>query len=167
MLLAQVLVDHVGVTASPDGLAAVGAGVLGASRDGDYAVRAMAGRFLVAGLGDPQVEQALRRLVDDADDTAVSQEVARALVADGGATGLRLLLSCLAGMDTLDSAAHWVLDGMNAAWSEGGEAGDDAVLHLVNDCDLQVAAGARWVREEQERSRAAAAAPRRKRRRPW
>ena len=155
------------MTTSPDGLAAVGAGVLAASQDADYAVRAMAGRFLVAGLADPEVEQALRRLVDDADDTAVSAEVARALVADGGTAGLRLVLSCLAGMDTLDSAAHRVLDGMSAAWSEGGEAGDDAVLQLVDDCDLQIAAGARWVHEEQERSRAAAAAPRRKRRRPW
>ncbi|WP_445262915.1 HEAT repeat domain-containing protein [Pseudokineococcus sp. 1T1Z-3] len=72
--------------------------MLRASRSDDCQVRAAAGRLLVAGIGDREIEQAPRRLVDDPDDTSVTQEVAEELASTGGEAGLRLLLGCLAEM---------------------------------------------------------------------
>lgn len=155
------------MTTPSDGLGAVGAQVLSASEDPDHEVRIVAGRLLMAGLSDSRVEQALRRLVDDPENTAVSEQVACAQVSSGGKAGLRLVVSCLAEMDVFDTAAHWVLDGMTSAWHEDLEAAQAAMAQLFDDEDPQVAAGARWAHDQWQRSRAAAAAPPPKRRRWW
>lgn len=111
-------------------------------------------------MNDPKIEQALRRLVDDPEDTAVTADVAEQLASSGGEAGLRLLLSCLAEMDK-DGAAYGVIGAIEYAYGVEGGAAEKLTL-LVDDPDPLVGAGARWALEEWARDAAMAASrPRR------